>query len=410
MALLTKGCRKFKANKSCGTLIQRYSTMLNIKEDTGKHTPYGSLGSSLYSLATKGCFDVMNNATPSVLKCIQEIIDIRNQSQLSQTPFSIADFGTADGGTSIPMIYKIISMIRSDKNHENTPIQILYEDQPGNDWNSLFNNIQNKNNNKIQINPDEYYTQQFDNIYALCCGNSFYEPCFLNNSVDFIFSGTAMHWLSSIPCPIPNALHSAMLSDNDEIKQKYSKQAAEDYNTILLHRSRELKEYGKMMIVNFCTDEQGQYLGNTLDGKINMHQLFCELWNNLCVDGVITDQEFSNTNFVNHYRSIEEMATFDAVIPLNLVELKSDVVRCPFHQNLIENSSQNPFDYATSYLPTLRTWSNSTFISGLSEDRDNEEKKMIVDQLFDCYFEDVLNDPTLHGMDYVHGYATFAKQ
>ena len=93
-----------------------------IKEDGGKHVPYGSLGSSLYSLATKGCFDVIDNATPMVLTCIQQIIEDRNRNSIANTPFSIADFGTADGGTSIPLIYKIISMIRSDKNHENTRI------------------------------------------------------------------------------------------------------------------------------------------------------------------------------------------------------------------------------------------------------------------------------------------------
>ena len=37
---------------------------MSFKEDADKHLPYGSLGSSLYSLATKGCFDVIENATP----------------------------------------------------------------------------------------------------------------------------------------------------------------------------------------------------------------------------------------------------------------------------------------------------------------------------------------------------------
>ena len=195
------------------------SSNVVIKEDSGKHMPYGSIGSSLYSIATKGCYDVMDNATPLVLNCIEEIIDARNKQQISDSPFNIADFGTADAGTSIPLMYKIISHIRSDKNHRQTPIQILYEDQSGDDWNSLFNNVYNKNENKIGINPNHYYTQEFENIFVLICGNSFYEQCFMTNSVDFIFSSTALHWLSSIPSNMSNVLHSAMLSFEDQSTQ-----------------------------------------------------------------------------------------------------------------------------------------------------------------------------------------------
>ena len=386
---------------------------MRVKEDNNKHTPFGSSGSSLYSLATKGCFDVMDNATPLVLNCIDELIDHRNHLKLSDSPFNIADFGTADGGTSIPLMYKIISRIREDKHHKHTPIQILYEDQANNDWNSLFQNVQNRNENKIQINPNEYFTEQFDDIFVLISGTSFYEQCFLSNSVDFIFSSTAFHWISSIPCNIPNALHSAMLSTDDDIFQKYSKQAASDWNTILFHRSNELKSNGKMVIVNFCVDEYGQYLGNTfMDGQetINMHQLFVDLWSDLRSDGIIDEEEFINTNFSNHYRTLDEMKCFDANIPLKLTQIYSDVVSCPFHLEFMRNDkTQNAEEYAANYLPTLRTWSNSTFLNGLKESRTKEENKEIVDRFFDSYFVKIVENPSKHRMDYVHGYAAFEK-
>ena len=384
-----------------------------LKEDKNKHSPLGPSGSSLYSLATKGCFDVINNATPLVLNCIDELIQHRNNLKLSDSPFNIADFGTADGGTSIPLMHKIISKIRDDEYHKHTPIQILYEDQASNDWNSLFNNVQNRNNNKIQINANEYFTEQFDNIFVLISGSSFYEQCFVSNSIDFIFSSTAFHWLSSIPSNIPNALHSVMLSSDEDIFQKYSKQAANDWNMILFHRSNELKSYGKMVIINFCVDEHGQYLGNTFMDKqetINMHRLFCDLWSDLCDD----NDEFLRTNFANHYRTLDEMSCFDTnTIPLTLTQIFCEVVPCPFYTDFINMSihnSQTAEEYAANYLPTLRTWSNSTFINGLKESRIKEEKQQIVDRFFDCYLKQIAEHPEKHRMDYVHGYAVFEKE
>eukprot|EP01083_Nonionella_stella_P122830 369724_1 len=208
---------------------------------------------------------------------------------------------------------------------------------------------------------------------------------------------------------MPNTLHSAMLSPQDPIATQYKKQAMDDWNTILLNRCKELKEHGQMVIVNFCVDEDGQYLGNTFkDGckTVNMHQLFCELWSDL-----VDKEEFVHTNFVNAYRTLDEMAAFDKDnIALTLVELKSEVVRCPFHVHLLNGETyQDGFEYATAYLPTTRTWSNSTFLSGLSTKRSAEEKASVVDALFDAYFKQIVQNPNQHRMDYVHGYAVFRK-
>lgn len=69
--------------------------------------------------------------------------------------------------------------------------------------------------------------------------------------------------------------------------------------------------------------------------------------------------------------------TFDCIIfqildPLlssvKIETLETRVVPCPYRQSLLANEiSVN--DYAELYLPTTRTWSNSTFLSGLSDSR-----------------------------------------
>eukprot|EP00983_Pelagomonas_calceolata_P110664 1159699-Pelagomonas_calceolata.AAC.5 len=63
-----------------------------------------------------------------------------------------------------------------------------------------------------------------------------------------------------------------------------------------------------------------------------------------------------------------------------------------FHGSMasIDHSSQKPTadrllvcsDASQWYVPTLRTWSNSTFTSALSDSRSAEEKNALADELF----------------------------
>ena len=62
-----------------------------------------------------------------------EAIEITNTDEL----FCIADYGTADGGTSMPVIVNCIKKLR-DKYGDGLPINIVYEDQPTNDFKSIF--------------------------------------------------------------------------------------------------------------------------------------------------------------------------------------------------------------------------------------------------------------------------------
>ena len=55
--------------------------------------------------------------------------------------FTIADYGCADGGTSMPLMYACVKELR--KIHGDTlPIRVIYEDQPVNDFKSLFLRLQ----------------------------------------------------------------------------------------------------------------------------------------------------------------------------------------------------------------------------------------------------------------------------
>ena len=60
-------------------------------------------------------------------------------------------------------------------------------------------------------------------------------------------------------------------------------------------------------------------------------------------------------------------------------------------------------------MPTLRSWTESTFYSALSTARPEAARRAIIDDYYDRYEALVRERPRGHGMDYVHAYMTIAK-
>ena len=61
-------------------------------------------------------------------------------------------------------------------------------------------------------------------------------------------------------------------------------------------------------------------------------------------------------------------------------------------------------------MPTTRTWSNSTFVSGATQaGRSPGEAAAMADDMLAKYVDLVAEDPAQHAMDYVHSYAHAEK-
>ena len=91
-------------------------------------------GDGLYSLATRGAEDVINKSIPLT-------IDVLNSMSITKEMgyFTFSDIGTADGGTSLKLVERIINSIR--KKSPKIDINIFYADQPKNDFNSLVQTV-----------------------------------------------------------------------------------------------------------------------------------------------------------------------------------------------------------------------------------------------------------------------------
>ncbi len=350
-----------------------------------------------YSKATVGAKHVMDNAAEMVLSAIDRMAPADDGSV-----FRLTDMGAADGGTSLDMWRRVLAHV-----HEAVPsrsIEMVYTDLPRNDFSQVFQIVHGMTGEKT-------YLGEIPGIHILASGTSFHEAILPAGTLDLGFSATASHYITAVPCAISDHVH--MVGAQADELDAYQAKGAADWETMLLRRAEELKSGGRLCLFNFGIDEQGQYLGNT-DGQ-NMFNTFAEVWQGLVDDRIITAEEFENTNFPQVYRTQEQFVAplldeNNAVhkAGLRLEHVESRVVRCPFKQDFVENH-KNALRFAREYIPTLRSWSEPTFVNGLATWRGPKERAEIINTFYDRYQARVAAAPEGHGMDYVHIYLVCRK-
>ena len=146
-----------------------------------------------------------------------------------------------------------------------------------------------------------------------------------------------MHWLStpSLPFPLTQHLHHAALVDSPSTA--IVSQAKRDWENILLQRGRELARGGRMLLINFCIDEDGRYLGNTRQqkhsaqhsqqpqqpqhsqqqerGDINV-DAFERIWRGMRDESTITAEEYLHTNFPRYYKPKKNFSPHSRIQPI----------------------------------------------------------------------------------------------
>jgi hypothetical protein len=347
-------------------------------------------GEGYYSERTAGARNVINDAGAMVLNALR---DLPPASTLR-----FADYGAADGGTSQQMWDMVIRNCR-DAGDERQ-IEMMYTDLASNDFSTLFRIMQG-----MQGDATYAYQNHFKNVFVHACGTGFHEQLLTNASLHLGFSATAMHYVSVKPMEIPNHVHAAC-ADIDS-KTAFAKQAAVDWQNILLARAAELVPGGRFICLNFGIDSEGRYLGNT--GGKHMFDHFHKFWKALYEKESITKSEYEGATFVQYYRTMEEFCAPFAdpnsdVSRAGLV-LKSSstkLTKCPyeaaFHDAGEEMSNR---EYAENLIPTMRSWSETVFKTAL-KGRESYEINKIVNDFYQAYSNEIAASPEGHAMDYVH--------
>ena len=359
-------------------------------------------GGGAYSLATRGAKHVIDAATPLVISAIEAM-----QLRPSLKRFDMLDMGCADGGTSLGMVRAALECVR--KIAPRADLSITYSDQPRNDFNALVGMVHglHKAHGSGEFRT---YLGELERVYPLFSASSFYRQALPDHSLHLGFSATAMHWLSNKPANLSDHVH--MVGASGSELRTFSRHAAADWETILLCRAREMKRGARLVLVNFCRDEQGRYLGNT--GGVQMFDTFNEIWQRFVDEGRISGEEYLNMTLPQYYNTVEEFSRplVDKTNPchragLRLESIQTGVVKCPFAEEFKHHGNAQVF--ADGLIPTLRSWNESIFAGALSPQRPSQERAEIIEAYYGAYRDRVLQNPHHHGMDYVHAYKTIRK-
>ena len=65
--------------------------------------------------------------------------------------------------------------------------------------------------------------------------------------------------------------------------------------------------------------------------------------------------------------------------------------------------------FADGLISTIRSWNESIFFGALSNSRTVEERTELIEAYYSTYQSQVAQNPTEHGMGYVHAYTTISK-
>jgi hypothetical protein len=354
-------------------------------------------GAGYYSRSTGGAREVINLAAPMIREAIGRM-SLRDDG----TVFRCADMGCADGGTSVEMWTDVLAHVRQIL--PSRPLEIVYTDLPRNDFSQLFRMIHG------QTDVASYYGRIPD-VYPFASGTSFHQAIFPPGSLNLAFSATASHYISKVPTNIPDHVH--MVGAKGAVRLAYSETGRIEWERLLTLRARELAKGGRLVFLNFGIDEQGRYLGAT--GGVSMFDTFSRLWSGLAAEGAITGEEYAKTNFPQVYRNTEEFIAplKDTASPVHRAGLRLEHVesrhhRCPYERAFADHG--DPVRFAKEYIPTLRSWSEPTFASGLDSARSAIDRQKILDMFYGRYEAEVARNPAGHAMDYIHIHLVCVKE
>jgi len=137
-------------------------------------------------------------------------------------------------------------------------------------------------------------------------------------------------------------------------------------------------------------------------------------WQKFVDDGIINEHEYAAMTLPQYYNSTDEFCAplTDKQSPvykagLRLVDIETAVVPCPFAQSF--KTHKNAEQFASAYIPTIRTWNESTFMGGLSTQRSSQDRAQIIQNYYQTYQQQVVANPDQHGMGYVHAYMSIEK-
>ena len=162
-------------------------------------------------------------------------------------PVVLADYGCSQGVNSLLPIATAIRNLRP-RLQNGRAISVFHVDQPLNDFNCLIE--------LLSSHPKRYFLDE-SNVFPNVIGRSFYEQVLPSESVHLGWSSYAAIWLSRVPSLIPDHIFPPCASG--DVRAAFERQGAEDWQTFLSMRSREMRHGARLVVVLPTTRPRGSY-------------------------------------------------------------------------------------------------------------------------------------------------------
>jgi hypothetical protein len=323
--------------------------------------------------ATLGMIGSYNKNSASQLSLIQSSIPYIKQAidilDINPSPFPIilADFGSSHGSNSVYVMKLILDYIKQI-NKTSRSFLIIHNDLPTNDWNSLFNIL----------------NQQENFYFGLANGKSFYNQCLPPNSLTIGYTSSSIHWLSRKPCNISN--HCTFTYANHQERQAFKLQARDDYRQFLENRSHELIQGGILIINTSSVNDEDE---GAFESIYNLLYKCAKLIG-------LNEEELINYTIPVYLRSYDECIDNEIFEKCSFELIKSDIstVELPFCQQW-KKGDMSIDEFAKIHTGLFRCGTESILKQTLeiNEKRSKEEIDQLLNRFWQIYNEQIKQNP-----------------
>ncbi|KAG6672951.1 hypothetical protein I3842_16G085000 [Carya illinoinensis] len=256
-------------------------------------------GDGVHSYANNSYYQrgVIDTAKKLITDEIADKLDLKN-IVLSNT-FRIADLGCSVGPNTCFIVQNIIEAVQCKCQCEGfdpqlLEFQVFFNDHTSNDFNTLFTSAP----------PNRQY-------YAAGVAGSFYRRLFPIDSLHFVHSSYAIHWLSRVPklivdesSPAWNKGRIHFSNTKDEVVKAYEAQYAEDMKCFLHARAQEVVCGGLIALTIYGRPNEA--LHSQTHQNI-VHDLLRSCLIDMARKGLISEEKVDSFNVPTYCMSPQEL-------------------------------------------------------------------------------------------------------
>lgn len=289
----------------------------------------------------------------------------------------VADYGSSEGKNSVEVMREVVKLIRR-RAPESIPIAIVHNDQPANDFRSLFTRVDKAPDSYLHTSP---------NVFCYASGHSFFERVFPPLQVSLGWSSIAVHWLSSLPAPIPQHIWNTCAPS--EVHAVWAEQARRDWQRFLEHRAQELRPGGRLVIIGGAANPKGA------SGAEGLADLANVVLQEMVRNGSIHSHEYARMAIPTYNRRQEEFEEPFATSALRgtLVLEECRPVLLPDPPWLRYQRDRNAAVFAEDLAGFFRAFTEHCLFGVLDADRAPGDRQRLADDYYACLQRRIADNP-----------------